>query len=936
MQNQVALEKERLTQTQAVLLKKKENIARLLRIGGKPSSGAPGELPAKARAEKPSHGLSAGLPQESPGEPARAGVGFDLYRDIDNAPITVSKTVEQLAGHLLQIPADKVEVALLWPGTLRSLACLHAVSTISRWHKGDKRGIRTLIYPARANVFQDLNHAQIDRLALAKLYAELYEPPREVNPKVLVPCREKDAFFTSLRSVRCGAGIALQPTIGEILPHYYSDQEFKGWASCAGDLLKNLKTRLGDLHHTRALNMDAIPALSAPDYAPDAVFALGWRSGAEDLEKALRSLKKLGSPHAILVDVTRAARKNNPKWLRSTVRFLQVVADVWPTQRPGICIVADEPHLRNQLVQEMARLGAKNGGATQPAGSTGMALHGFPCAITKDGFLPAGAAEALTPQARDIQVAFTDTEAAKLIGQVDRLKKATSNPGSQELLGKVSRYLSQLSALPSSTRVLSEWLNQTGMPMAVREQYAWPSYRSKLRVLLQDPGYADKTRLEGVIKKCDAMWLAYEKGTPFARQLANLLDKHTGGTERCCVVFTRPTARRLAERYFETHDGYPQGAGFEVLKDRVRMVVSGSPSAELGLRENETVVFAGLDENSLRSLMLEDGISARTHLLLTTRNAAYLKATLAVIDAMPAFKDLAPRVTGLLKQLPEFPEPSDRQFLAREDFVLPTFSFEQALATQSQDEESKDPDAWELVLENGRSVRRSPGAKVYIFDPLYGYTQTRGFRGVGVQDLQAGQRLFVMSGELREATEAALRDAGVDVSHDKQFEASLHHYHNRVLRGIAETLKKATLLEQARELRERLIAAPDAPQGFPAEGSIRHWLDVAGHMSANFQEQTSQAPRQAAHFSAFAKVIGFSALETVYFWKAVIQPLRGARRADGRRVSDAYSDMLMEPESVVVHKKMKPEVVSYLFSRAEENVYSIEAIKKPHLRELNA
>lgn len=923
----------RLLQQQAAYEKKKENIAKLLKIGSKPVAAAqqeqivlphPDEVKAKEDLSEPILETA-----------ARVSLGFNLYRDIDNAPIKVSKTIEQLASHFLQIPLNKVEVALLWPGTLRSLASIHAVSTISRWHKGDKRGVRTLIYPARANVFQDLNHAQLDRLALAKLYAELYEPPGEKNPKVLVPCREKDAFFTALRSVRSSTGVELQPTIGEVLPHYFSDQDFKGWISCDGDLLKNLKTRLGDVNHTKALNMSAIPLLASPDYAPDAVFALGWRTTAPDVEKALRSIKKLGSPNAILVDVTRAVRKSNPKWLRTTAKFLQLISEVWPSQRPGICIVADEPHLGNQIVQEITRLSSKNGGLNMPSGRNGMAIYGFPCASTKDGFFPANAVEPLSPQAKDIRVSFTDTQAAKLIGQVDRLKSAASDSSSQELLGKVSRYLSQLAALPSSTRVLSAWLNQTGMPMAVREQYTWPTYRAKLHGLMKDPEYADKSRLEGVIKKCDAIWEAYENGTPFARQLASLLEEHTGGTETCCVVFTRPTTKRLAERYFETYDGYPEGAGFEVLKDRVRMVVAGSPSTEFGVRQNETVIFAGLDESSLRSLILDDQISARTYLLLTTRNAAYLKATLSAIDNLPAFKDFSPRITHLLKHLPDFPDASDRQFFAREDFVLPTFSFEQGLLTENHDEDSKDPDAWELILDNGRSVRRNPGSKVYIFDPLYGYTQTRGFRPVNVRELQEGQRLFVMSGELREATEASLKEAGVDISHDKQFEASLHHYHNRVLRGIDETLKKGTLIEQARELRQLLVAAPSAPRGFPADSAIKNWLNVSGHSSTNFEDQTSQAPRQEEHFNAFAKLLGFNALETVYFWKAVIQPLRGARRADGRRVSDAYSDMLMEPESVVVHKKMKSEVVSYLFSRAEENVYFIEAIRKPELKEVH-
>jgi len=33
---------------------------------------------------------------------------------------------------------------------------------------------------------------------------------------------------------------------------------------------------------------------------------------------------------------------------------------------------------------------------------------------------------------------------------------------------------------------------------------------------------------------------------------------------------------------------------------------------------------------------------------------------------------------------------------------------------------------------------------------------------------------------------------------------------------------------------------------------------------------------------------------------------------------------------------MKPQVVEYLFARAEENVYTIEAIKRPQMEDSNA
>ena len=43
-----------------------------------------------------------------------------------------------------------------------------------------------------------------------------------------------------------------------------------------------------------------------------------------------------------------------------------------------------------------------------------------------------------------------------------------------------------------------------------------------------------------------------------------------------------------------------------------------------------------------------------------------------------------------------------------------------------------------------------------------------------------------MSGELRELTEASLKDAGIDISHDKQFEVSIRKYHERILRATLE------------------------------------------------------------------------------------------------------------------------------------------------------
>jgi hypothetical protein len=66
-----------------------------------------------------------------------------------------------------------------------------------------------------------------------------------------------------------------------------------------------------------------------------------------------------------------------------------------------------------------------------------------------------------------------------------------------------------------------------------------------------------------------------------------------------------------------------------------------------------------------------------------------------------------------------------------------------------------------------------------------------------------------------------------------------------------------------------------------------------------------------------------------YFLYQVILPIRNARRLDGRYVSDTYSHMLLEPESVLVHTKIKRTDIEDLFARAMDNIYVVEAIKPP-------
>lgn len=914
-------------------LEKKKLLAEKLRRGvATPLANKEAAMAPAVDESPPREAMTEPLAFGAKGRPARQSFGFKLRRDDSAEAVFVSATVEQLAGHLSEIAANRrTEVSLMWPGTLRAPALAHAVLTMAHWQRGNKQGARTLLYPAKTNFFQSLNHLLLDRSEVGKLAVSQYEDPNgPPNPLVTVPLRIKDAFLGSMNSIRSNGEDEIHPTVGELLPHFFFGQGATNWAPCEGDLLRHVKSKLGDRAHSQALAQLNIRSLSAPQTAPDAIFAISWKADAHAVVAALNSLKRLGTPDCIVVDATRGMRRSNPKWKSDIARFLESVASNWPTHAPGICLLTDEPHVKAQLLQELAKRGTKGNAVADAIHRAGLRTVGIPCATNRDGVHLVSRPEPLSPTARNIAVAVTDTAAAQVVEFLERIKSNVHQEDWRKTMGEVAGYLTRLASLPSSTSVLAEWLEEAEVPLSVRETYTWPSQRAKLAAISNAPAFPEKARLERVIQRGDEMWTAYRNGTPFAKLLAELIELHTRGTSKCCVVFTRPTARRLAERYFETHgyDGFPEGEGFEVLRDSVRFVNTAALSAELGARPNETLVFAGLDEEALRILMLDERISPNAHLLLTRRNAAYLRQTLKAISSSTDFAQLLPRIAPVLRQLPEFPDIDERALMSREDFVLPVFSFEQGLSAAYTESEDNDPDAWEFVLDGGFTVRRGKSSKMYVYDPVLSHTLTRGFRGVSASELTEGQRLFVMSGELRELTEAALKEAGVPIAHDKRFESSLRAYHERVV-GAVSTLPAARISDKARELRSRMLDQKDCPKDLPTDGTVRSWIDVAGLLAGDFDKSKPQAPQKLNHFKAFAKALGLHDVEAVFFWKSVIQPLRGVRRVDGRRLSDVYTEMLLEPEAVAVHRQLKPSVIAMLFSRAKDNVYTIEAIKRP-------
>lgn len=865
--------------------------------------------------------------------------GFTVHKLEDAQPVAVHEGVERLANVLAWAAKEKqARHVLLWPGSLKAFALAHAVATLSEWNLGNKRGIRTLLYPARANFLQGLNGLTLARKEIASLAARQYEDPDGTgNPLVTVSMREKDSFLTCLNSVHLDEE-NLDPTVAELIPHFFCSGESTAWTFTEGNLLRRIKAQLGDRSWTRALNQH-IQAVNTFEQAPDTLLALGWRTQPQGLESVMRRLKQVGTPDVIVVDLTRATRRILPNWRRAVIRFLEVLAATFTENAPGLLLVTEDPHVRLQLFREWekrAKAASARGSRLNERIRTWIYASCVGVAFTSEpqGYTPLGEEAVRSAPCANLVVTETDRTASAVILGFEALKSRTTEESERRALAAAIAFLTRLVSMPSSVNVLCDWLDQSGMPMEVREMFSWPAQRVPLTQLVNSGTFTDGHRLRALLDGADEMWKAYADGTPFVHILMELIEEHTRGESTCTLVFTRPTALRLAERFFESfsYEGLEPGEGYAILRDKLRLTTSAALPDALERADTTTLVFAGLDEDALRHLVCDSRIKGKAHVLLTARNARYLKSALRNVAQTEGLQGRFVRVEQLLELLKDYPDLDEVKF-SNEDYVLPSFSFEAGLAGSASNADDSDPEAWHIQLDNGQHIHRSPASTLYLYDPVRAQAASRGFRAVQVRSLRRGDRVFVMSGELREQTEAALKSAGVAISKDRRFEAQLMSYHQRIKVLVDLNVPGTSQIDKAQRLRETMLTLDGCPSDLPQASAIKSWIDAHRWLNTPFEENQPHAPRKASHFQYFGQAVGLSTIEIVFFWKTVIQGLRSARSVDGRRISDAYTDILMEHESFSVHQHLDASVVQRLFQKAQDNVYAIEDIIESQVKE---
>lgn len=864
--------------------------------------------------------------------PATAALRFGtaqvpVLKDGEDETSTVSQALGWLVDQYLEAATSrKRQIAVLWPTAPKSLVLVHALATLERWTQGDKLGIRGLTFPVKTNVFYPLNHMRFSRGPLLRLALQFAET--SPNPKVKRSCRAKDPYLSAFNSALKDLADPRwsNPTLGELLPHFLATPTKPAWESCEPRLLSQLCAKLQKRSQATALRTNC-SIIGHPATAPDAMFALDGRMTAPELRKTLQSLKKLGAPEVVIVNATRTTRRESRSWKGALARFCLQLEAVFGADAPGVLVVADEPHAAFRLREELFAQNAKRPAADRWQVGHEYAIVGMPCAVKSDGLMPPGTVEVRVPAPREVDTEIVDSAVAKIVGRMNRVANAAE--GGRENAKPVTdamAYLNRIAALPCGVRDLSHWLTQVEADDRSRQRWAWPNFYAPLLAFSRtgQAGEQQKT-LTAAVEAATTLVTNYDASTPFAHLLARHIDAAVQKHKQVVVVMSSNFHKHLALRFLSKYQDFQDGRRFEEFEQRITLICSPQLSDALDGIGRAQLIFAGLDEESLRLLITDDRISSHSTLLLTQQNGQYLRAAMKpLIEHFPAFKPLKPRMESILRGLAHLPE--DPGLLTNTDLVMPTFRIELSHEMSDADDSAKDPEAWTVVLEDGRLHRR-PNHRVYVYDPASRDASDRGFRSCEIRALQPGNKLFVMSGELRDLVEGVFKEAGIPLETDKVFEAALRSYHRQVTTLLERAFPEGHLIEKVRTLRRHILEThPKWKDEFPEEQAVRHWVNLGQAADTAFDQLRPQAPLKEAHFSAFAKTLGMSDFEAAANWQRVILPIRNARRQDGRHLSEIYTHMLLQPESVMVNSKISRLTVQMMYGRARESLCVVEAL----------
>lgn len=877
--------------------KNKQTAAKLLKIGSKIEPGqalSPSPSPAEAANASPA-------PQASPPtalQPVlKAGTsGLKFYSRVDESKaLSAQPWATELTNILLRAAGDaSVNLCLVWPAKLDSLALLHGMATLERNFDGDHKGLRTLLFPGTHASHTALQPVVVDRNQFSGYYRSLWNT--ESNEKE-IRCKRRSASFeamlAALNDIRNWQPTLAKPAFGELVPTFVYDAQRGAWSAVAQNPMERSLRKVTRLAHRRDLRNKVTSELGTALKAPNALMII-HRSARKEVWKAALSsapLNAQASPDVFLLDATSVSEDRDYNAVRKIPEFLRYARNNGFSNQ-GALIVTDDPKtyfiLRARL--EELKLAVRTHVWAAEAEQSVLCTS----AVAAD-WKPAQKSNA------NFNATIVDRDASSVAMTFQRLAHdcAIDESPAQKALMTACTYVLWLSNLPVGYKDLGAEFTESGGDTFANQSSAWPQVEYNIKLALQSGALNEyRVEVEAALKKAATLIDNWEDATPMALRLLAEVKKHTrnpnGG-----LTLVLPSAKsvRLAYRFLSRK----LGQEWSDLESRINWQTLSSIGAKLDFERNGWgIVFIGINRSVLRLLISHPNIPHGAAILVAYRQAESTLVTLKSMQTLEAFKPYRGRL-GLLVQelerrLKEVPNPLNIGRLSESSFNFKFVETGDAVTTGQQS-------YYKFDLESGHHSYSSGWVYSYNAD------DDPCFHRKSASSIEAGDFIFVMSDELRGKIETLLGlNSSAINSRATPARALLKLYHDDVQHRCELFFTAKTRAGLAREIQGKMVELDSSASQCRPE-RVQYWLAL------DDGDTRPHAAKDSRFFKLFCRALQIDESAAEQHW-TFVRNARALSQHLGRELAARYSEVIFAPESAMTYRKVPLETIQRLQQEA--------------------
>lgn len=803
-----------------------------------------------------------------------------------------------------------IHLCLTWPIALNSLAILHGLATIERLFSRDLKGMRTLLFPGTYSSRASLQAVLADRSKLSELYRSLWEV-KESNSVNVAHTQSQSMLgaLSALNDIHCRDQDIENPSVGEVIPAFIYEADQHEWSSVLHSPLERTLKKVERLAHRKNIRNMVNAEWGDSKTAPAALMVLHHSSRKDVWREALGApaLRGDGMPEVLLLDATEAAERTSYSAVRKIPEFLKYARDNG-YQDTGSVIVTDDPKIFLVLRARLKELKLDQKNHIWAAEGDESILSSNP---TLAGLNPNQRSNA------NFSVGIVDRDASQVALAFQRLAGEAGKEGhpAHSALMAACLYILRLSNMPAGYKDLTADAAENGGQDFSSQRNAWAPIKLTLQSILQNGTLnAKRTEVEQAIFNAEKLIDTWSDSTPMAaRLLAEVKRYALDGKEGLSIVLPNQKYILLAHQFLKRK----LECEWVTVEGRLGWYTLSSVNKTLTAdRNGRHFVFVGVSRGVLRLVLTHPAIPHGTTILIAYKQAEATLTTLLGMKEIDAFKPYRGRM-GLLAQeldrrLKEVPNPlvigklgdMSMTFRLDDDKQLNMGKIEQ--------------DYYKFELEGGGQAYAS--GWLYRYEP----DEDPFFRRAAASSVKVGEFIFEMSDELRSKLENALQlksDGLGSVVYPER--ALLKLYHDDVKRrcellfGVAKS--RAAL---ARGIHIKMIEI-DSSVIDCRPGRVYYWLALQSD-----SDTKPHAAKDGKFFKIFCKALGINDEQALQHWNFI----RNARRLNqnlGRELAARYAEILFQPESAVIYRKVSDAEIKHLQQDALRCVYRVERVIPP-------